>query len=594
MFGKKSTVCFIVIMILVFPFCVNAESYINIKGTVESVNYIDDTITLKSNNGGIITLNVPVSAYLLIDKHMTTLSDFKYGLQISADYKSNKELYRIEGYSTINPGYQPGTISTAAKMRTGVIQIIDRNYITVKLPTGKSESFYIALSTLVIKDNARISIDELAVGDKVKMYFSDKDATLIEKIEVDGSNSLVNEIYYGNLQVADIFSKTITLTDAKVLRNQQWIDYSPVMRLNADNLTSMPIYMQGMTGNNLVSVYDLKYLTGAKVYAVTSNGYGNNSFVAAVLKDNSYSEYSYESRLQGKIKTILPNNFIEISPGGKNVRITDSTVILKNGRIVSNSELTVGQDVYVISSGSSSDLTANIIIDMKNGINNSNISNIGIYMGYVNSIYNNSLTFDTFYYMEANENEWVSYVEEEKSLYFGDDSYIYDSVRGKTLTSKEFFYSYPVLRKNDPLDEDTRYVYAVTNGDQILSILLEDEPVVLDKITTGITAVPATISSSAISSPVYQLDTDWWMLNLKNSSDWNGSSWKPYTADMPLIVYDSITSEGAIVIKNGQPLALPLNQASINYRILESAIKEGDRAFIIRDKNYCKVVVLNN
>ncbi len=63
---------------------------------------------------------------------------------------------------------------------------------------------------------------------------------------------------------------------------------------------------------------------------------------------------------------------------------------------------------------------------------------------------------------------------------------------------------------------------------------------------------------------------------------------------MPLIVYDSITSEGAIVIKNGQPLALPLNQASINYRILESAIKEGDRAFIIRDKNYCKVVVLNN
>ena len=542
----------VLVLIVLVGSLASAQLYSNFRqGTIEGflLDRGSDFVLLEEYEGTIYSLPVGESARLTIDNRPVKLSDFLPGIEVYAQVRDGK-VESMEGYSTGNLGY----IAPGSKVRSGIVTRIDRDQIQVSVATGDQETFFTSPVTLVQKKGVRVPLSVLYVGDRIKLYFDEADSRVASRIVIEGDSIRIKNIYKGTLNIANRFNNAISLEDVHLFKNGNWQKHNNYMSLPFT--LDIPLFVGGYQ----IPLINLNYYSGSSVYMVTKDFFNTERIDRMLLKNN------YESFYTDKIQDInWYTQGFELS-NNRNFHFNESTIVIKNDRIVDMYSLTSQADAFVISDGFGESRLASMVYILNEDINNSNIGNHQLYAGRLDMVVEDIVRIDDFFVL--NKNQWEGF-DEEKDLFYDNDTFIYNMENNSYITVNEFY------SMDYSVDEDSRYArdnnlkswygYIYTDGDRIASIgvMKELDSLLRQRVTNGIIEI---------------IEDDYhvgWTTVLRNASDWSNrhEQWIPKNASL------RVNLEGAIVIKNGK-------------LILAEELKSGDRLYLVRDDFRGKVVIV--
>lgn len=507
------------------------------------------SIKIEEYSGRMQTMPLAPGAVLEIDGIPVSLNDFQPGMEVYAKYSGGSIVY-LEGYSTENPGYIPA----GGKVRSGVVKKIDRDQIILKLATGKEEAYFTSPATIALKKGENVPLSTLCEGDRARLFFDEANSTVISRIKIQGESVKIKGVYRGVLQAADALGGTISLNNAAYLNNGEWEELAGVLKLDVSR------DFKAFAGGYEVSSENLKYYKGKTVYLAVKDFFGTDKIEKMVIKNQ------YETAYTGKIEEInWYAGAFELS-NKKNIDFNDGTIIIKNGRIVDKYSINPDSDALVVAEGRDSKNTADLVYVYNEDINNSNIGQNYLYVGRLDEIIEDKVVLQDFYILD--KNEWESF-DDDKELYYDDDTYIYDAKNHAQISHKEFY------SEEYAVDEDSSYArrnglkdwygYIYADGDRIVAVSAQKtmDSVLSQRVTTGIVE---TVKDDDTLGPV---------LTVKNAADWSArkDSWVPKTVSVKILVED------AIIIKDGKAASW-------------EDIRPQDTVYAVRDDIYGKFVLV--
>lgn len=519
------------------------------EGIVEGYfkEHKDNNIVVEEYGGTIYTIPMLKNVVLEIDGRPVKITDFKREMEVYIKLQGRSIKY-MDAYSVDMPGYiQPGE-----KMRIGVIKEIDRDQIQIILPTGKEEVYFTSPATIILKNKQNTNTNALYIGDRIKLYFDETNNSYASRIEIEGDSILIKDLYRGKITVVDGLEDVIALEKVDVFRNGSWKSLGKNLKLpyNGD----LPIYV----GGQKINYKDLKYYKGKTVYMAIKDYFGKEKIEKMVVKSQ------YESSFSEKIDKVSDfNSQIELS-NNKNINLHDGTMIIKSGRLVDTYNLNPGSDGLIIADGRGANLSADVIYIYNEDINNSNIGQDYIYAGRLNTILPDKVYLKDFFLLDRND--WVSF-QDEKELFYDDDTFIYDMENNIEISPKEFFSKNFSVDENTTKNEKPRdwYGYLYTDGDRISSVFIKKsiDSLLLQRTTVAIVE----------SKPIEDKNAGW-TIRIKDVKNWvKGTEWYPANSTLTLYLKE------AMIIKNGK-------------RVTVEDIRVGDRLYLTRDSNMAKVIII--
>lgn len=476
----------------------------------------------------------------MIDNTPAEIQDFKPGMEIYAKSRGVRLTY-MESYSTENPGYiPPGT-----KVRTGTIKKIDRNHLILRLTSGKEESFFISPATIIVKNGQNALASTLYEGDQVRLYFDDKDTTIISRMHIQSDSVKIKDLYRGYLDVANTLDEALVLKNVEVFRNGDWKKYQDILRM--DHTKDLPLYIDGQP----ILPKNLKYYRGKTAYMAVKDFFGKDQIEKLVLKNQ------YETNFSDKIEEI--NWYAEAFElrNKQNITFNDGTIFIKSNRLVDKFSINPGSDAFIVADGRGSNLVADVVYIYNEDINHTNIGQNYLYAGRLDKVVENRVTLRNFFIL--NKNEWESF-DDDKELYYDRDTYIYDVEEGREIISEEFF------SKDYAIDDDRSsnrrkgirswHSYAYTDGDRIVAIALQKDmdSLLRQRITTG------TIEKIEEDSSVGKIAT------LRDARDWSSRNEKWMVKSIPV----RMRVEKTLMIKGDRTIST-------------DELKPGDTVYVVRD-----------
>ena len=166
------------------------------------------------------------------------------------------------------------------------------------------------------------------------------------------------------------------------------------------------------------------------------------------------------------------------------------------------------------------------------------------------------------------KHEWKSF-NDEKELFLGNDTVIYDAEANKTITLEEFYSGeYAVDEDSDYADDNKLrdwHAYVYTDGDQVTSIVAAKNRDSLLNQRISIGSVEALENNSLVG----------WRVTVKDTKDWSErkEAWMDRNTSLLVILQD------AMIIKEGKAVTV-------------EELKPEDRLYMVRDGVRAKVVVV--
>ena len=533
------------VLFMFFSSAAWAQLYSNVRqGTVEGylLDRGSDFVLLEEYNGILYKLPVHGKAQLLIDNRPVLLADFLPGMEVYVRIRDGKIQF-LEGYSAVNLGY----IAPGSKVRTGIVARIDRDKLQVSLATGDQETYFASPVTLVQKKGVRVPLDVLYVGDRIKLYFDEAESRVASRIVIEGDSIRIKNIYKGTLNSSNRFSNSISLEDVQVFRNGSWQRHSSYMSLPYS--VDIPLYIGGFK----IPITNLSFYNGTTVYMVTRDFFNTERIDRMLLKNR------HEAFYNGKIQDI--NWYTQAFELGnnKNFSFNDSTIVVKNERIVDMYSLSSQADAFVISDGFGDSRLASLVYILNEDINNSNMGSHHLYAGRLDMVVEDLVRINDFFVL--NKNQWEGF-DQEKELFYDNDTSLYN-MEAREFISPAEFYSRPYSGNADKAKNWYAYIY--TDGDRIASIgiMKNLDSLLRQRVTTGIIE---TIADD------YHVG---WTILLRNASDWSNrhESWVPKNTSV------RVNLEESLVIREGKIIA-------------PEDLRTGDRLYMVRDDFRGRVVIV--
>lgn len=506
-------------------------------------------VTVEQYDGRVSTLAFTSGTLFKIDNLPASWGDFRAGMEVYILHLGQNVTY-MEGYSTETPGYIP----PGGKVRSGVVKKIDRNQIIIKLATGREETYFTSPATIALKNGRNVPLSTLYEGDSVRFFFDEADSTIISRISIQGDSIKVKALYRGTLQVTDKSYGRITLNDVKVLTDGTWKDVESVMQFQLSDDVGI------FTAGSKIPLNNLKYFRGKTAYLAARDFFGKDRIYKMVIKNQS------EIMISDKIEDInWYFGAFELS-NKKNISFNDGTIFIKNGRIIDKYSINPDSDALIVADGRGSQNTADVVYVYNEAINNSNIGQNFLFAGRLDEIVENQLTLTDFFIL--NRNEWESF-DEDKKLYFDDDTYFYDLEEKKEISRKEFYSKdYAVDEKSDyAKDKGLKdwYGYMYTDGDRIVAVAVKKrmDSLLRQRITAGTV-------ESVEDDPMTGIT-----ITVKDARDWSSrkNQWMPKNQPVRMGI------DTALVIKE-------------NNIISYQDVKPGDIVYSVRDDFYCKILLI--
>lgn len=463
-----------VLIVIILPSvkqAAGAGAYQPLEGYIKDLNINELWIEVEEYTGNVKRWNITPNAALLIDDTPAELKDFKAGMEIYAEYGRNV-LTRIESWSTENPGYIPA----GGKVRSGIIKNIDRDQLVLQLTTGKEEIYFTSPATIALKNGANVPLSTLYAGDMVRLYFDEKESTVISRMSIQGDSVKIKGLYKGQLDVQNLLGNTLVLKDVEVFQNEAWQELKNIIRI--DYSRDLPVFYGGqpLPHNNM------KYFQGKTAYLAVKDFFSGDLTAKMVIKSQ------YETTFSDKIEEVNWYAQAFELKNKRNIDFGESTIFIKNQRLVDGYSVTPGSDAFVVADGRGAKALASVVYIYNEDINNSNIGQYYLYAGKLDKVVDNQVTLKDFFVL--NRNDWESF-DDDKELYYDNDTYIFDMEQMKQITPEEFF------AEHYAVDEDSSYArrqglkswysYAYTDGDRIVAIALKKsmDSLLRQRITIG-------------------------------------------------------------------------------------------------------------
>lgn len=563
------------------------------------VGHRNAKVMLKEASGKQWEVKIDRNAKFVIDGRPVKLSDFRKGVEIYAELK-NGILQYLSSYSTDYPGME----QPERAVRTGLIKYIDRDRLTLRLPTDDVVDYTLHPGTVIQKHYSKARVEELVEGDKVRIFLENEDSSVIQRMEVASSGVHVKYLVRGTLAHFDKYENILVLKDEEVFVNGNWSAYPDPTGKKKSNSTEgkgtdkasennkdegkenasdekkeevkpepydIPIGKDGLRVyyneekpvtlvGQKIPVKDLNYYKGRTMYLVVADDFGRPSAERIILKSQ------YESAYQTKITDIQPyQNLIELE-NKRNVAWADGTVYIRRDRILDIEDMEEGLDALVISDGRNGGLTASLIYVYKTDLAHNNAGRELLYMGRLQTVLPESVTLRDFFFL--NQNQWESFGGE-KEFFFDDDIMIFDAERGQEVgfrefVSREYSIDESVSRKKELLRDWYAYLWA--DGDRVSAAYMKksNDSLLRQRITEGI----------VLEAPKENKLTGLFTV-VQNAKDYSthGNRWLLKHENLNLYLKD------AFVIKDGQ-------------RISAKEIRKGDRVYVVRDANQAVFVLV--
>ncbi|NLZ53062.1 MAG: hypothetical protein GX892_07940 [Thermoanaerobacteraceae bacterium] len=313
-------------------------------------------------------------------------------------------------------------------------------------------------------------------GDRVRLFFDEKDSNIISRINIEGDSVKIKGLYKGILDTQNLLDNTVLLKDVEVFQNGSWNELKSILHI--DYTREAPIYYSGQR----ISANNLKYYNGKTVYIAVKDFFGKDIAEHMVVKS------LYESTFSEKIEEVnwYASRF-ELK-NKRNIDFSEGTIFVKNNRLVDGYALTPSQDAFIVADGRGAKALANVVYIYNQDLNNSNIGQYYLYCGKLDMVVENKVVITDFFLQ--NQNEWESF-DDEKELYFDNDTFILDLEEMEKITHEKF------ITRNYAVDEDSSsarrhglrswYAYAYTDGDRIVAIALKKnmDSLLRQRVTTG-------------------------------------------------------------------------------------------------------------
>lgn len=519
-------------------------AYSTIDGYIININMAESRIEVEDYRGYVRVLNIAPGAVLLIDDTPAALNDFRIGMEVYAHYLGNS-LTRLESWSTENPGYIP----PGGKVRTGIIKSIDRNQLILQLTTGKEEIYYTSPATIVLKDGLNVPLSTLYEGDRVRLYFDERDTSVVSRISIQGDSVRIKGLYKGTLYSQNSMGSSILLKDVEVFQNGTWRELKNILHIAYNR--DVPIYY----GGQKISPNNLKDDNGKTVYIAVKDFFGKEGAEQMVVKS------LYESTFSEKIEEVNWYASAFELKNKRNIDFSEGTIFVKNNRLVDSYALAPGQDAFVVADGRGAKALASVVYIYNQDINNSNIGQYWLYAGKLDMVIDNKIVLSDFFIL--NQNEWESF-DDEKELYFDNDTFIFDLENMERISNEEF------ITGNYAVDEDSSYArrqglkswyaYAYTDGDRVVAIALKKnmDSLLRQRVTLG---TIQTLEDDALVGKT---------VILRDARDWSSRNEKWMEKGLPV----RMRVEKSLLIKDDRMISW-------------DELKPGDDLYCIRDDFEC-------
>lgn len=545
----RRTVILAIILALLWPqlVCAADAQGSSVEGYLQAVIAPDPntptdygSVKIEAYNGTVMTLALTASTAYLIDGRPVKLSAIRRGMEVYGKLAGGT-LASLEAYSTVKTGYiQPGS-----RVVVGTISKLEEDLIEVRRDDGRTSSYYTTPATPISKQGQAINLDDLYVGDRVKLYFDEIGSGMISRMEVQGNSVEIKNIYRATLNTVDDTSLHLSLSDVDVLNNSLWEDSQGSWRVAYNR--ELPVYVAGVK----VPTRNLKYYRGRGVYLVTRDALGKDSIDRLVVKSE------YESTYEAQIESV--NWFSDTCEldNNKNLSFGDGTIIIRDGRLQDKFALTTGTDAYFVTNTVGGQRIASVVNILSVGINNSSIGQNCLYAGLLADVFEDSFWLENAY--RHDDNAWQS-VSGQVELFLDNDTSIWDMDNKKLITLAEFIggdYSVDLGdERTRDLDLSSWYVYVYAKGDRGACLALHHEEHYIDELRTTTGTVVSVENDAQVG----------WVMTLKNTSDWSehNSQWMGKQTNLRLGL------ENTLIIKNGKA-------------VLPQSLKAGERLYMVRN-----------
>jgi len=554
----------------------------NLSGTVRYVTTNPDTGQASLTVFGYddVIYEYPVASYanVTVNDTYANLADLLYGQDVTLDLNQGYVINIESETFTDNPGYIPkyGKVRMGkifAVFPAGIVFEVGNERISYDIPDGIP----------ITKGGIAVTTNALKEGDSVKLFFDDIYTDKISKMEVEGIERLIQQVYKGRLGSVNETKHSISLYEPKYLKNTDWLSLDTYTK-ELDLSENAEIYV----GNLPVSLNDLERdHRNQTVYVVVEDSYGDSVASKVSIKYGGENVYNDTVRtVNDALGSMELENRI-------NLNLTKGTIILKESRIIDPSLISKKDNVLVVSEYQLGENNANVIKMM------TSTESIfeRIFIGAVETVGGNYFKIRNWANMDDNEWNDIDDSTSDRFFYHTDTviTDITDFDKPKTVKPTDFFHDsysrvenkgkdnkgliyeryYTILVLKDT-DEGSRSVVAMNMNHKGL---LENQNI--DDKITDIDDVAVKLNDMLedmflTRGVVDEIDTTWDRIKLTDSNDWFSSvaEWRSNSVDT------YVEYPNALIIKE-------------NEKITIDELEPGDSVYILRNDEKAQVIFVN-
>lgn len=400
-----------------------------VSGTIEALNFKENTITILDYNGKIHTIKIVPNTKLEIEGIKKELTDFYFGQEIDIEHK-NKVGTKVIGFIEEDPD-RDGYIMAGSRFKRGEILFISKTTIELKTKDGRGK-YRITPNTSYEKRNRSISLNQIKEGDKVLLTFDSIYTSEVATVKIEDEEQTISGVIRGKIELVDERNKEVLVKMPYIYKEGTWLPptkYTIKLKTTGDNLYN---------GSQRITLKGLQALKGKEVYIAYDESFGRLNVGKLTVKNGLAQGY------QAKVSSIQYNSG-QMVVDNNLINFNEGTIVIKNNRIVDPLNINRSDDVIATVDNIMGTKNTSLISMTTNILDNrTDETKIAIYRGKIEDIYEYEIEIGKLNYkldyLMLQDQKWQE-VQDSQRFAMSEDTLIYDSELKEGIDASYFISS---------------------------------------------------------------------------------------------------------------------------------------------------------